>query len=68
MLDDRHSRGSGGGGVEPAAIWTVGCVWTVLAWIVHLRAVRTAIQAPLQTEQKKRQKKVRANVYKVHTE
>lgn len=46
MLDGRHSGGSGGRGVEAAAVWAVGCVWTVLTSIAHLRAVGTAIQTP----------------------
>lgn len=46
MLDDRHSGGSGGRGVEATAVRAVGCVWTARASVGHLRTVGTAVQTP----------------------
>lgn len=43
LLDNRHSGGSGGRGVEAAAVRAVGCVW---ASVGHLRAVGVAVQTP----------------------
>lgn len=46
LLDDRHSGGSGGRGIEAAAVRAVGHVWTARGSVGHLRAVGTTVQTP----------------------